>query len=132
MEEYKIIGKLDSRKLKYKENIINEEVILTEERKEHIKERHEQQYDELSPYLGDVIQNPDYILKEQQHSDTIILLKEIISGELRIKLIIKLAIGKDKGKKHSIITFWKIRLRDYMKTIDKSEIIYQKVLDKNE
>ena len=127
MEEYINIGKVSVDKIKkYIKGVSTDEVILTEERIEHIKERHEEQYYEIRPFLKEIIEDPDYILKEMKHEDTIILLKEIIQNEFRVKVIIKLAIKEVKEMKNSIITFWKIRERDYRKTIDKCEIIYKK------
>lgn len=97
MEEYINIGKFDLNKLSiYSKALATDEVILTAERIEHIKSKHKQQYYELEPYLKEVVENPDYILKEMKHEETIILLKEIIRNELRIKMIIKLTTSKSK------------------------------------
>lgn len=130
MEEYIKIGKINLTKLG-KILVSTDDVILTFERIEHIKEKHKEQFYELKDYIKVVIEDPDYILQEMNHVDTIIMLKEIVQGNFRVKMIIKLATNKNENKSNSIITFWKIRQRDYLKTIQKSKIIYQK-LDKNE
>lgn len=128
MEEYFRIGKIDIKKLgEFSEKILNNEVILTEERIEHIRNKHNNDFDELEEYIREVISEPDYILKDGEHIDTVILLKEIVKNELKIKMIIKLATYNDIRKYNSIITFWKIRDRDYNKTIKKCEILYKKV-----
>jgi hypothetical protein len=133
MENYQKIGKLNLNKLgKYKKLLATDEVILTEERIHHIKEKHQEQYDELKEYIEWVVYDPDYILQDMQHNETIILLKEILKDEKRIKMIIRLSVNKFENKSNSIITFWKIRKRDYNKTIQKSKIIFQKNLDINE
>ena len=133
MEEFKIIGKLDINKLgKYKYLVTCEEVILTDERKKHIIDKHRKHYDLFLDYLPDIIYNPDYILEDTKNENTIMLLKEVIEGNKRIKVIIKLAVENTKNRRfNSIITYWNIRERDYDKTIAKGEIIYKK-LDKNE
>lgn len=132
MENYTKIGKLDVNKLgQYKELLRTEDVILTYEREQHIKERHRVDYNELEDYIKNVIYYPDYILQDMLNEDTVILLKQIKEKEIRIKMIIKLSVNKLENKMNSIITFWKIRKRDYDKTIRKSRIIYQK-LDKDE
>ncbi len=126
MEEYKRIGKIDINKLgKYKDLVVTDEVILTEERIQHIKERHLEQFEELQDYIEDVVYNPDYILQDMEHEETVILLKEIIKDKKRIKMIIKLSTNKKEERRNSIITFWKIRERDYNKTIQKSKIIFK-------
>lgn len=127
MEEYINVGKIEKEKLgQYKNIIVTEEVILTLERIEHVKTKHKNQYYEIEPYLGDIITNPDYILKEREHEDTIILLKEVVCNKLKVKMIVRLSTSNIEGRKNSIITFWKIRERDYRKTIQNSEIIYKK------
>ena len=133
MEEFKIIGKLDINKLgKYKYLVTCEEVILTDERKQHIIDKHKEHYDLFLDYLPDIIYNPDYILEDTKNENTIILLKEVIEDNKRIKVIIKLAVENTKNRRfNSIITYWNIRQRDYNKTIAKGKIIYKK-LDKNE
>ena len=127
MEEYINVGKIEKEKLgQYKNIIVTEEVILTLERIEHVKTKHKNQYYEIEPYLGDIITNPDYILKEREHEDTIILLKEVVCNKLKVKMIVRLATSNIEGRKNSIITFWKIRERDYRKPIQNSEILYKK------
>lgn len=126
MEGYKRIGKIDKNKLgKYKDIVVTDEVILTEERIQHIKEKHGEHFKELQNCIEDVIYNPDYILQDMEHEETIILLKEIIKDKKRIKMIMKLSTCKEQDRKNSIITFWKIRQRDYNKTIQKSKIIFK-------
>ena len=41
-------------------NIITDEVIITEERIEHIKERHPTDFERYNKYLEEIIGNPDY------------------------------------------------------------------------
>lgn len=132
MEEFKIIGKIDLNKLGVYRNLITtDEVILTDERKQHIKEKHKGHYEMVEQYLKDMIYNPDYILEEIKHENTIILLKEFKENNKRIKMIVKLTTNSLNRKYNSIITFWNIRERDYKKTIKKSKIIFEK-LDKDE
>lgn len=127
-----IVGKLDKNKLGcYSDKIITTKVILTDERKAHILERHPGHYEILNKYISKVLSKPGYILKDLQFDDTIILLKEIIKDEKKIKIVIKLATNKLDKKFNSIITFWNIRQKDYNKTILKCEKIYPK-LDKLE
>ena len=122
MEEYIRIGKIDVNKLgKYKNLVTTYEVILTLERIAHIKERRKEQFYELERYIKSVIENPDYILQEMEHTDTIIMLKEIIKDEMRIKMIVKLTTSKQENRSNSIITFWKIRQRDYRKNYSKGK-----------
>lgn len=71
------ITKLDRNKLgEYGKMLITEEVILTDERLyEHILLFHEDEYKQLRPYIKNIIENPDYIVEDNRHMDTMIYLK---------------------------------------------------------
>lgn len=114
------ITNLDKKKLGiYEKDIITEEVILTDERLyEHIILFHEEEYKQLRPYLKDIIQNPDYIVEDNRHEDTMIYLKQIDEIEKNGRVVIKLALGKDKEhNKNSIITLMKLNKRTWNQTI---------------
>lgn len=133
------ITKLDRNKLeKYKKELITEEVILTDERLyEHILLFHENEYKELRPYLKSIIDNPDYIIENNRHEDTMIYLKQIKNIEKNGRVVIKLALGQDKEhNKNSIITMMKLNNRTWNQTLkNRGKIIWKnknKKLDKNE
>ena len=133
------ITKLDRNKLeKYKKRLITEEVILTDERLyEHILLFHENEYKELRPYLKSIIDNPDYIIEDNRHEDTMIYLKQIKNIEKNGRVVIKLALGQDKEhNKNSIITMMKLNNRTWKQTLkNRGKIIWKnknKKLDKNE
>lgn len=127
------IGKLDKEKLgKYKEKIITDKVILTNERIEHTEKRHPGDYEKYINYLPKIIKNPDYILEDKDNIDTILMLSEIKEEEKNIQVVVRLQTNqKEKDKYNSILTFWHIRERNYKSAIKNNKIIYQK-LDKNE
>lgn len=128
MEEFEIIGEIDLNKLgKYKNILATNKVILTSERREHIIEKHPGHYEILKDYIKNILENPDYILKDLKHENTIVLLKEIVENDKRIKIIVKLATNKLEKRYNSVITFWNIRKRDYNKTIEKGERIYKNI-----
>lgn len=61
------IGKIDRNKIgKYKNDVITEDVILTSERIEHIKEHHPGDYEEYNKYISEIIHNSDYILNDKK------------------------------------------------------------------
>ena len=101
------ITKLDRNKLgEYGKMLITEEVILTDERLyEHILLFHEDEYKQLRPYIKNIIENPDYIVEDNRHMDTMIYLKQVKEIEKNGRVVIKLALGQDKEhNKNSIIT----------------------------
>ena len=113
------ITKLDRNKLgKYGKMLITEEVILTDERLyEHILLFHEDEYKQLRPYIKNIIENPDYIVEDNRHMDTMIYLKQVKEIEKNGRVVIKLALGQDKEhNKNSIITMMKLNKRNYKKS----------------
>lgn len=127
------IGKFDIDKLGiYRNKLITAEVIMTNERLyQHILIHHKSEYEQLEKYIKDIIENPDYIIEDNRHSDTMIYLKQI--NNLKGRIIIKLALGQDEEhNQNSIITIMKLNGRTWKQTIrNRGKIIWQK-LDKTE
>ena len=129
------ITNLDRKKLGVYENkLITEEVILTDERLyEHILLYHEEEYKQLRPYIKSIIENPDYIVEDNRHEDTMIYLKEIDDIGKNGRVVIKLALGQDEEhNKNSIITLMKLNKRTWNQTIKNRGKIIWKKLDKSE
>ena len=85
------IGFIDKNKLaQYRNKIITEEVILTDERIKHIKEHHPGDYEEYSKYLKEIIETPDYILEDEKNTDTVIYLKTIKENNKNLQIVLKL------------------------------------------
>lgn len=122
------IGNLDINKLGiYKDELITDEVILTSERLyQHILIYHKLEYKQLEKHMKNIIENPDYIIEDNRHSDTMIYLKRI--GNLKGRIIIKLALGQDEEhNKNSIITIMKLNDRTWKQTIrNRGKIVWQK------
>ena len=128
------ITKLDRNKLgKYGKMLITEEVILTDERLyEHILLFHEDEYKQLRPYIKNIIENPDYIVEDNRHLDTMIYLKQVKEIEKNGRVVIKLALGQDKEhNKNSIITMMKLNKRTWKQTIKNRGKIIWKNKNKN-
>lgn len=127
------ITKLDKKKLgEYEKRVITEDVILTEERLyEHILLFHEDEYKQLRPYIKNIIENPDYIVEDNRHEDTMIYLKQIEDIGKNGRVVIKLALGQDEEhNKNSIITMMKLNKRTWNQTIkDRGKIIWKNKKD---
>lgn len=126
------IGKINKEKFKdITDNITAEEVILTEQQVEHIKKRHPNDYENYFNYFNEIIENPDYIIRDSM-KNTGILLKEIIEKDERFQLILRLHTNEDNPNyKNSIITFFKISKKKYNQYLRNKEIIWKR-LDNNE
>ena len=137
MQEYINIGKIDKNKIGiYKYKIVTDILILTYERlNNHILKYHNEEYNQVEDYLKEIIENPDIILKEYKQEDTLIYLKHIEQINKKVRVVIKLATNKKEKiyNKNSIITIMRQRDRSWEQTIrNKGEVIYSKILDKNE
>lgn len=109
------------------EDIRTDEVIITDERIQHIQERHPDDYERFSTYLAEIIQNPDYIIRDPR-PQTGMLLKEITVGETgeHFRIALRLAASQDPAHyKNSIITFLKIRQKEWERLIHNKEILYK-------
>lgn len=128
------ITNLDRKKLgAYENKLITEEVILTDERLyEHILLYHEEEYKQLRPYIKSIIENPDYIVEDNRHEDTMIYLKQIDAVGKDGRVVIKLALGQDEEhNKNSIITLMKLNKRTWNQTIrNRGKIIWKKARQK--
>ena len=113
-------------------NIITNEVVLTDKQREHIKERHPEILKKYEKYFTEIIEKPDYILKDNARENTALLLKTIKEVNKKdenvgnVNLVLRLAVeGEDKNNKNSIITcipIGKNRLKSYK---NNGKIVYK-------
>ena len=130
-EEYINMGKIDLEKIgKYKEMVITDDVILTYERlNNHINLYHKKEYEELEDYIYEIIKEPDYILEDNLHIDTLIYLKDISSINKKARIVVRLATDKNNEiyNKNSIITIMRQREKSWQQTLkNRGKIIFQK------
>lgn len=126
------IGKIDRNRFsKITKDISTDEVILTERQVEHIRERHPNDYEQYFSYIKEIVENPDYIIRDTK-PNTGFLLKEFADKDKRFQLILRLHTSEDnKEYKNSIITFLKVNEKKYKQYLRNKEIVWKK-LDKNE
>lgn len=110
------------------DGLVTDEVIITNERIKHIEERHPSDYEKYQKYIADVIANPDYILRDDRPF-TAMILKEIQEEDSskHFRMALRLLTSEDNPMfKNSIITFMKIREKEYKRLIKNKEILYKK------
>lgn len=120
------IGKIDVEKYRcVSENIRTSEVIITDERIGHIRERHPNDYERYAQYITKIVESPDYIL-EANKPNTAFLLKEFVEDDERFQLILRLAIEDDNPEyKNSVITFLKVEEKRYKRYLRTKKILYK-------
>ena len=101
------------------------EVIITDERIEHIRKRHPNDFERYSQYIGEMVKNPQYIL-EDPFPNTAVILQEFCEEGERFRLVLKLAVvGDGAHKKNSVITFMKISEKKFGKYLRNKKILYK-------
>lgn len=120
------VGEIDINKYKcITKDIKSNEVIITDERIQHIKDRHPNDYEKYYGYMHDIISNPDYII-EANKPNTALLLKSFSEGEEQFKTILRLVTSSDNPKyKNSIITFMKINEKEWQRLLRNKKVLYK-------
>lgn len=108
------------------EDIRTDEVIITDNQIQHIKERHPNDYERFSEYFSEIVKEPDYIIESPKPS-TALVLKEIIQADEKFKTVVRLATAGDNPEyKNSIITFMKIDLKEWNRLLRNKKILYKR------
>ena len=121
-----IVGRIDIEKYKVvSDRIRTDEVVITDERIQHIREGHPNDYERYSKYIAEMLESPQYIL-EDKVPNTAVVLQEFIEANEQFRLILRLAVkGDDEYKKNSIITFLKISEKKFKKYLRNKKILYK-------
>ncbi len=108
------------------DDIITDEVIITDNQIQHIKDRHPNDYERFSSYFAEIVASPDYIIEANKPS-TALVLKEIKMAQEVFKTVVRLATPQDNPKyKNSIITFMKIDEKEWKRLLRNKKILYRK------
>lgn len=121
------IAKIDIKKYEaVSKDIRTDEVVITNERIQHIKESHPNDFEKYSSYIRDMVERPQYILKDNVPNTAVILKEFNGEGGERFRLILKLAVTEDEEfKKNSVITFLKISEKKFKKYLRNKKILYK-------
>lgn len=108
------------------EEIVTDEVIITDERIQHIKERHPNDYERYYGYLKAIVEDPQYII-ETKKPDTAFILREFSEGTEQFKTVLRLVTAHDNPEyKNSIITFMRINDKEWNRLLRNKQILYKK------
>lgn len=106
-------------------NICTDRVVLTERAMLHIAEHHPEAYNEVLIELKETIINPDYIIKDEKHIATGLVIKAINSRE-NVFIVLRIVTESDDNNlANYVVSGWKIskkRLKSYLKN---KELIYK-------
>ena len=105
-------------------NIITDEVIITDERIQHIRDRHPGDFERYERYLREIVETPDYIA-EANKPDSAVLLKEFVEDGFQAILRLHTSID-DPSFKNSIITFMRVHEREWKRLVSNKKILYKR------
>ena len=99
------VGRIDKDIFKcVTDDILTDEVIIAEERIEHIVQRRGLEfYDKYGKRFGEIIETPDYIFKDKEN--TALVCKTFLEDGKVINLVLRIVVSRDNPEyKNSIIT----------------------------
>lgn len=107
------------------EDIVTDDVVITEKQIEHIKLRHPNDYERFSQYFEEIVYKPDYIVEANKPNSALVL-KEIQTDKEKFKTVVRIATSEDNPEyKNSIITFMKIDDKEWKRLINNKKILYK-------
>ena len=108
------------------EDLVTDEVIITEQQILHIEEGHPGDFERLAEHIPRILQEPDYILRGNR-PHTALVLKQIETLEFEAEVILRLKVSSDpKEYKNSIITMWKISKKRFQRLLRQGDTLYKK------
>ena len=126
VQDVHYIGKIDRNIYKcVTEDIKTDEVIITDERIQHIKERHPNDYERYREYMQQIVEKPEYII-EANKANSALILKSFSDGGEQFKTVLRLITSTDDAAfKNSIITFMKIDEKEWKRLIKNKKVLYK-------
>ena len=86
---------------------MSDEVIITDEQLQHIRERHSEAYTDVLFYIRAILADPDYIFQDKM-VNTGLIVKRIQHKKESAVLVLKIITPDDKKYyKNSVLTCWR-------------------------
>ena len=128
-----VIGRIDREIFRcIAEDIVTEEVVMTDNQLQHILQRHPEVFPAVLDVLRDTLRDPDYII-EDKHPYTGLVVRRLETGSESLQVVLRICTSEDQpGYKNSVISCWEIserRLKNYLRN---KKILYNRQVDKKE
>ena len=105
--------------------IQTDEIIITNERIIHIRERHPEDYALFEKYGKECVVFPDMVIRDIKHKGTVYMVKQLQDTNLNV--VVRVVLETDDSKlKNSVMTFYRIREKNLKKLIAKNGLLYKK------
>ena len=97
-----------------------DEIIITNERIDHIKKRHPEDFLLFEKYGVQTVENPDTIIKDYKNKGTVFMVKKLPDTNLNV--VARLVVDDDNENfKNSVMTFYRIRNQNLEKLANKNK-----------
>jgi len=109
-------------------DIVTDEVILTNERLQHIKQRHPNDFTLYLDFIRATVEEPDYIIEANKPNSAVALKEIIIDENVHLKAVVRLVTSTDNPEyKNSVITFQTVREKEWKRLLKNKAILYKKI-----
>ena len=128
-----VIGRIDREIIRcIAEDIVTEEVVMTDNQLQHILQRHPEVFPAVLDVLRDILRDPDYII-EDKHPYTGLVVKRLETGSESLQVVLRICTSEDQpGYKNSVISCWEISERRLQNYLRNKKILYNRQVDKKE
>lgn len=120
------LGKLNTQPLEEEfGELKTDELIITNERIEHIKLRHPEDFELFEKYGSSVVAEPEFIIKDEKNENTVFVVKKL--EDTNLNLVVKVILETEENDlKNSVMTFYRVREKNLKKLINKNKTLYKK------
>ena len=124
--EMTLLGNLDPALLQnFFGTLRTTEVVVTEERVAHIKERHPEDFTLFEQYGAETVLFPDLLILDEKHAGIVFAVRRLEESNLNV--VVRLALETDKNEyKNSVMTFYRLRDRNLKKLLEKNRLLYSR------
>ncbi|MBD5104791.1 MAG: hypothetical protein HDT47_08020 [Ruminococcaceae bacterium] len=126
MAEVIILGKLNTQPLEAEfGKLKTDEIVVTNERIEHIRNRHPNDFSLFEQYGAETVVNPDSIIKDCKNNGTVFMVKRL--EKTNLNGVVRLVLNSDaENLKNSIMTFYRLRDKNLKKIEKNNKVLYKK------
>lgn len=111
------------------DSVVTDEVIITAKQIEHIQTTHAGDFEKVADRLGEIVADPDYVLKDKNNPDEAVGFKQIEVDGKRARVLLILQTEERENKKNSIITLQIVgerTLRSNLNNTKRYEVVYKR------
>lgn len=102
------------------------EVVLTDERIQHIRDHHPQDYELFEAYGIKTITEPDAIIRDMEHDNTVFMVSRLENTNLNAIVRLSVSDIDSSQLKNSVMTFYRIRTKNLVKLMKKHKVLYNR------